>query len=310
MAHESLRWARRASDIGLRTGLRARLKPGTLRYYGTRLVSSLSVRFLLENTVNKSGTGAESVWSSYTRVKPVISTLVICYHRDSATLYEPKRVVRIQHDVRRLLDSPWSRHYTLISTRAYSVNDNWTYQEPLYKSKTAYYDILGLSPNATHAQIKTAYYKQSFAFHPDRNPGSEEATLCFSDINEAYTVLGNKALRKKYDRGLLSSSDLTASARASAKDPRAASPAKPHAAARSSAVDPQGGGGVFDFDKFFKSHYGEQLQRDRDIRERKVQLQRSKEQSLADQNADRMVGFGVALLLAMALGIVITLKRA
>uniref|UniRef100_A0A8C4S5K7 J domain-containing protein n=1 Tax=Erpetoichthys calabaricus TaxID=27687 RepID=A0A8C4S5K7_ERPCA len=45
----------------------------------------------------------------------------------------------------------------------------------MVKSKTAYYDILQVTPSATQAQIKTAYYKQSFLYHPDRNAGSEEA---------------------------------------------------------------------------------------------------------------------------------------
>uniref|UniRef100_A0A3P8UL44 J domain-containing protein n=1 Tax=Cynoglossus semilaevis TaxID=244447 RepID=A0A3P8UL44_CYNSE len=47
----------------------------------------------------------------------------------------------------------------------------------LYKTKTGYYDVLGVSSSATQAQIKTAYYKQSFIYHPDRNSGSEEATI-------------------------------------------------------------------------------------------------------------------------------------
>uniref|UniRef100_A0A3B3UWH9 J domain-containing protein n=1 Tax=Poecilia latipinna TaxID=48699 RepID=A0A3B3UWH9_9TELE len=68
--------------------------------------------------------------------------------------------------------------------------------EPLYKTKTGYYDVLEVPTTATKAQIKTAYYKQSFAFHPDRNPGSAEATDRFSEISEAYTVLGDKVLRK------------------------------------------------------------------------------------------------------------------
>uniref|UniRef100_A0A3P8TXU2 J domain-containing protein n=1 Tax=Amphiprion percula TaxID=161767 RepID=A0A3P8TXU2_AMPPE len=100
-------------------------------------------------------------------------------------------------------------------TRAYSGNG--TRSEPLYKTKTGYYEILEVSPTSTQAQIKTAYYKQSFIYHPDRNAGSDQATIRFSEISEAYTVLGNKGLRKKYDRGLLTASDLTGTARPSAK---------------------------------------------------------------------------------------------
>uniref|UniRef100_A0A3B4ZBI5 J domain-containing protein n=1 Tax=Stegastes partitus TaxID=144197 RepID=A0A3B4ZBI5_9TELE len=45
--------------------------------------------------------------------------------------------------------------------------------------KTAYYEILEVSPSATQAQIKTAYYKQSFVYHPDRNAGNDELRLLF-----------------------------------------------------------------------------------------------------------------------------------
>uniref|UniRef100_A0A3B3VDI4 J domain-containing protein n=1 Tax=Poecilia latipinna TaxID=48699 RepID=A0A3B3VDI4_9TELE len=68
----------------------------------------------------------------------------------------------------------------------------WSEEAPLlHKSKTAYYDILKVSPSATQSQIKTAYYKQSFIYHPDKNLGSEEATQHFAKISEAYAVLGN-----------------------------------------------------------------------------------------------------------------------
>ncbi|KAG7271476.1 hypothetical protein CRUP_018510 [Coryphaenoides rupestris] len=94
---------------------------------------------------------------------------------------------------------------------------------PLYRTKTGYYDVLGVSPGATPAQIKTAYYRQSFMHHPDRKrvagesegadaaAAAADATRRFSDISEAYSVLGNVELKKKYDRGLLSSSDLVSS---------------------------------------------------------------------------------------------------
>uniref|UniRef100_A0A3B1K2K7 J domain-containing protein n=1 Tax=Astyanax mexicanus TaxID=7994 RepID=A0A3B1K2K7_ASTMX len=72
-------------------------------------------------------------------------------------------------------------------------------QTTFHRSKTAYYDILQVSPNATQAQIKTAYYKQSFLYHPDKNPGREEATYRFAQISEAYSILGSVGLRKKYD---------------------------------------------------------------------------------------------------------------
>uniref|UniRef100_A0A3B4V4D2 DnaJ heat shock protein family (Hsp40) member C30 n=1 Tax=Seriola dumerili TaxID=41447 RepID=A0A3B4V4D2_SERDU len=153
-------------------------------------------------------------------------------------------------------------------------------------------------PTATQAQIKTAYYKQSFVYHPDRNAGSEEATIRFSEISEAYTVLGNKALRKKYDRGLLSQSDLVATARPSAKD-SAGSPAKQQTESRRSVVGADIREGVFDFDKFFKSHYNEQLQKQRDIRVRKEEMLREKQEAMAEKKLGKLTEICVGVLLAM-----------
>uniref|UniRef100_A0A8D3BFX1 J domain-containing protein n=1 Tax=Scophthalmus maximus TaxID=52904 RepID=A0A8D3BFX1_SCOMX len=159
---------------------------------------------------------------------------------------------------------------------------------PLFKSKTGYYEILQVMPSATQAQIKTAYYKQSFVYHPDRNAGSEEATVRFSDISEAYTVLGNETLRKKYDRGLLGQSDLLATVRpSSSKDGAGGGSAQQQAGGRRSV----GGEGprADDFDKFFRSHYNEQLQRQRDIRARREQRLREKAAAKDGQKLDWMM---------------------
>ncbi|CAG10508.1 unnamed protein product, partial [Tetraodon nigroviridis] len=135
-------------------------------------------------------------------------------------------------------------------------------------SKTGYYDILEVAPSATQAQIKTAYYKQSFLYHPDRNAGSETATGRFSEISEAYTVLGNKTLRKKYDRGLLSLSDLVGAGCPPGKEP-AGSGARPRAEGRRSVMGADGREKIYNFDAFFKSHYQEQLRREKEIRIRR-----------------------------------------
>ncbi|XP_031134894.2 uncharacterized protein LOC116035737 [Sander lucioperca] len=189
--------------------------------------------------------------------------------------------------------------------RAYSGNG--TRSEPLYKTKTGYYEILEVSPTATQVQIKTAYYKQSFIYHPDRNADSEHATVRFSEISEAYTVLGSKALRKKYDRGMLSQSDLMATARPSAKD--TGSSAKQTTESRRSMVGADSRGDVFDFDKFIKAHYNEQLQRERDIRVRKEEMLKKKQETIEEKKMGRMMEMGVAVLIAMAVGILASLKR-
>ncbi|XP_061599214.1 dnaJ homolog subfamily C member 30, mitochondrial-like [Cololabis saira] len=183
-----------------------------------------------------------------------------------------------------------------------------TRAEPLYKTKTGYYDVLEVSPSATHAQIKTAYYKQSFVFHPDKNAGSDDATTRFSEISEAYTVLGNKALRRKYDRGLLSLSDLTATVRPSGRDPAGGS-GRQQAESKRSVVGTDLREGVFDFDQFFKSHYSEQLQRDKDMRLRREENLKKQKENVGDQEMGRMSEIGVGVLMLFGIGIYISIKR-
>lgn len=65
---------------------------------------------------------------------------------------------------------------------------------------TAYYDALGVSPTATELEIKKAYRKLAITTHPDKNPGDETAHARFQAIGEAYQVLSNEELRKRYDK--------------------------------------------------------------------------------------------------------------
>ncbi|XP_068436712.1 uncharacterized protein [Clinocottus analis] len=193
----------------------------------------------------------------------------------------------------------------VVLIRAYS--DYGARSEPLYKTQTGYYEILELSPTATQTQIKTAYYKQSFVYHPDRNADSEAATVRFSEISEAYTVLGNKALRKKYDRGLLSRSDLIATARPSTKDTGSSAREQP-AGSRRSVVGADSRDGVFDFDKFYRAHYNEQLQRDRDLRLRKQEMLKKKDETIAEKKMGRMMEIGVVALIVIAFGLMSSFK--
>ena len=56
-----------------------------------------------------------------------------------------------------------------------------------------YYHILGVPDNASQENIKRAFRKLAFQYHPDINPGNEkQAEEKFKGINEAYGVLGNK----------------------------------------------------------------------------------------------------------------------
>lgn len=65
---------------------------------------------------------------------------------------------------------------------------------------TTYYDALGVKPNASELEIKKAYRKLAITTHPDKNPGDETASARFQAIGEAYQVLSNDDLRKRYDK--------------------------------------------------------------------------------------------------------------
>ncbi|KAI4130400.1 MAG: hypothetical protein LQ338_001738 [Usnochroma carphineum] len=65
---------------------------------------------------------------------------------------------------------------------------------------TTYYDALGVRPTATELEIKKAYRKLAITTHPDKNPGDETAHARFQAIGEAYQVLSNEDLRKRYDK--------------------------------------------------------------------------------------------------------------
>ena len=61
-----------------------------------------------------------------------------------------------------------------------------------------YYSILGISINASDEEIKRAYRALSKRWHPDMNPGLD-TTAIMQDINEAYFILRDSAMRVKYD---------------------------------------------------------------------------------------------------------------
>jgi hypothetical protein len=64
---------------------------------------------------------------------------------------------------------------------------------------TEYYDVLGVTADASMSKIKKQYYIKAREWHPDRNQ-SEEAKVKFQQIGEAYQVLSDEKLRKVYDR--------------------------------------------------------------------------------------------------------------
>ncbi|WP_145362710.1 molecular chaperone DnaJ [Stratiformator vulcanicus] len=66
--------------------------------------------------------------------------------------------------------------------------------------KRDYYEVLGVSKSATVVEIKKSYKKLALKFHPDRNPGDEEAVVQFKEAAEAFEVLADEDKRARYDR--------------------------------------------------------------------------------------------------------------
>jgi molecular chaperone DnaJ len=67
-------------------------------------------------------------------------------------------------------------------------------------AKRDYYEVLGVSKDASTDEIKKAYRKMALKNHPDKNPGDKEAEDRFKEAAEAYDVLSNQDKRARYDQ--------------------------------------------------------------------------------------------------------------
>src|SRR5579871_10016 len=71
---------------------------------------------------------------------------------------------------------------------------------PMAATKRDYYEVLGIGRDASADDIKKAYRQLALKYHPDRNPGDEEAPKRFKEAAEAYEVLSDADKRQRYDR--------------------------------------------------------------------------------------------------------------
>ncbi len=67
-------------------------------------------------------------------------------------------------------------------------------------SKTDYYEVLGVSRDASEEELKKSYRKLAMKWHPDRNPDNPQAEDKFKEAKEAYEVLTDANKRAAYDQ--------------------------------------------------------------------------------------------------------------
>ena len=65
------------------------------------------------------------------------------------------------------------------------------------------YEILGVSKSASDDEIKKAYRNLAKKYHPDLNPNNKDAEQKFKKISVAYSLIGTKEAREKFEKGEL-----------------------------------------------------------------------------------------------------------
>jgi len=158
-----------------------------------------------------------------------------------------------------------------------------------------HYDSLGITPKATQADVKMAYYKLSMVYHPDKNEGSENAAQKFRDISEAYEVLGNVRLRKLYDKGVSHIGIDTSS------DTYEHPSAKFYRSREHRTRPPSTGRTpIYDFDEWSRSHYGATFARDME-RKKKAEFRKSvlEKEDQDIKNARLILAIGTILAVFM-----------
>lgn len=75
----------------------------------------------------------------------------------------------------------------------------FSHLRPYRGSGKDFYELLGVSKNASTSEIRKAYYLKARDLHPDKNPNDPQAQQRFQELSNAYSVLSDDTLRSKYD---------------------------------------------------------------------------------------------------------------
>ncbi|KAK7479961.1 hypothetical protein BaRGS_00028788 [Batillaria attramentaria] len=134
------------------------------------------------------------------------------------------------------------------------------------RTRTHYYDVLGVSAKASQSDIKSAYYRLSKVHHPDinKNEGAQEQ---FSQISEAYEILGNAHKRRLYDRGAFSRHNMHTGAAAAEEEDYTQTFRHREGFGSERQAPPTGRTQFYNFDEFYRQHYSESIRREQEDRQ-------------------------------------------
>jgi len=150
-------------------------------------------------------------------------------------------------------------------SRFYSRNQN-------VKSSKNHYDTLNVTPNATYNEIKSAYYKLTLQYHPDKNK-SEYAKEKFHNISEAYEVLGNYESRKNYDQHMRIHKPI----HKPVHKPVTSTTARSNTVYREKVH--HGATSMYDFDAWIKAHYEWQMDVTNEMKKQRQQMMAMKREN-------------------------------
>ncbi|KYM98316.1 Chaperone protein dnaJ 2 [Cyphomyrmex costatus] len=145
-----------------------------------------------------------------------------------------------------------------------------------------HYDTLNINPHATQNEVKSAYYKLTLQYHPDKNK-SEYAKQKFQDISEAYKVLSNYEQRKIYDQDTMLR-----------RQPEATVTQEPVFNYKDKVYS--GSSKFYNYDVWIQEHYGKQLYESRFRRQKYENIRTMKEIDNHAKKNSLYVEFAIFLL--------------